>query len=153
MLALTETAPWGTAIIHHGKYIENRVWAPSPDLIGKRFAIHQGKTLDEDALVTVQMLCVEFPPACELPMGALVGTVKLQGYVWIDGKQIEWRGCDPLPDAALDRIMRSQWRNPDATHLWCLNDPRALRTPIPCRGLQKLWRVPQEHIAALEACR
>jgi hypothetical protein len=152
MLALTEQAPWGTAIIHFLKFIENRTWAPPDSLIGKRFAIHQGKTLDDDALTVLQFeLCTDFPVKSDIPLGVFLGTVKLQGYVHVSNGSAEWHGCEPLRAGALARIMRSSWRNETASHLWCLKEPRALKTPIPCRGLQKLWHVPAEHVRALEA--
>jgi len=46
VLALTLWQPWATLIALGHKDIENREWAPPQHLIGKRFAIHAGKTVE-----------------------------------------------------------------------------------------------------------
>lgn len=48
MKALTLWRPWGYIIAHHGKRIENRPWMPPASLLGRQFAIHQGKRWDKD---------------------------------------------------------------------------------------------------------
>ena len=155
MLSLTLTPPWGTAIMRFGKFIENRMWAPPAALLGQRFAIHQGKTLDEDALDDLIDMCPGFPEeeAIQPEIGGFLGTVELHGFVWFRGGQPQWSGASPLAPGALDKIVHSKWRNPTASHLWCLRLPLLLATMVPCRGLQKLWHVPEQHLAALEACR
>jgi hypothetical protein len=155
MQALTEIAPWGSAIIRpeplKAKWIENRMWAPPRSLIGSRIAIHQGKQFDEDAYDAVRDILEDFAPMGELPLGAFLGTVLLFGYVHVEGKSIEVRTMEKVSSNALSKILGSPWRNAEATHLWLLKDPRALAAPIPCRGMQKLWNVPPEHLPALEA--
>jgi hypothetical protein len=152
MHALTETGPWGSAIILGFKPIENRTWAPPKTLIGQRFVIHQGKEFDAAAWDFCRELVPEFPEVT--PSGALLGTVKLRGYVRVDAAKgfavAQWHGPENVAGKELDAILASPWRNPDASHLWCLSDPRPLATPIPCKGMQRLWRVPAEHTPALE---
>lgn len=41
--ALTEQQPWGWAIAHAGKRVENRTWAPPRAVIGKTIAVHGGR--------------------------------------------------------------------------------------------------------------
>ena len=35
--------PWPWAILHAGKRIENRTWAPPVEMIGQRFLLHAAK--------------------------------------------------------------------------------------------------------------
>lgn len=151
MLALTEVAPWGSAIMR-SKWIENRSWAPPHDLVGKRFAVHQGKTVDAEAILDVQGLIPGFPSHGH-PLGAFLGTVLLFGFVQVgpEDRPVYWRSWRPLTGAQMKRILKSEWRNPEASHLWLLKDPRPLDEPLPCRGMQKLWAVPAEYLPALEA--
>ena len=58
------------------------------------------------------------------PGGALLGVVDVVGCRWDAG-----RGC----------------------YAWQLARPRRLASPILCKGKQKFWNVPAEHLPALEA--
>lgn len=142
MLALTLIQPWATAIMTLGKDVENRPWSPSPKQLrpGRRFAIHAGAKLDRDI---AGMLDVEFDADYDAlvaaPRGALLGTVELVGFF---GRVVP-------PELA--GYERSRWRDSDERYGWALREPRLLPAPIPCKGALGLWRVPSEHVAALEA--
>lgn len=127
MLALTIWQPWATLIALGHKDIENRDWAPPRHLIGKRFAIHAGKTVEKG-------VAEEYPELLAgkaIPAGAIIATAELRGvltqslrktdgvgsyrkYDWFVGK-FGWH---------LDRIIRFE--------------------PVECRGAQGLWPVPPE---------
>ncbi len=131
MLALTVHQPWAWAIIHGGrlrKDVENRSWKPPAALIGQRIAIHASKTFDRYCGQTLALLgiTIEWPPGYEY--GAIIGTVKV---VRCEGNH------------------QSAWAIPDQWH-WVLSDPIALDKPIPCRGYQGLWNVPEEIVTAME---
>lgn len=123
MLALSLWQPWATAVIDHGKDVENRVWAPPARVIGQRIAIHAGRRVDAAALDQARAAGYELPDP--LPAGVLLGTVRL-----VDAHHASAcrAGCSP-------------WAEPGVHH-WVLTDPRPLARPVPCRGFQRLWTVP-----------
>jgi hypothetical protein len=113
MLAVTVRQPWAWAIVCAGKDIENRSWANRH--VTGTIAIHAGFGLDSlDELPRG----VRRPITAELVHGAIVGVVDVVGVV---------------------RRHRSKWfRGPLG---WKLQNPRALRRPIRCKGRLGLWIV------------
>lgn len=120
MRALTVWQPWAHCIAHLGKPLENRDWPPPVWLLGKRLAIHAGKTLDREACELIEELFDLRLPAT-YPHGAIVAVVTVPGAVteseseWFSGK-----------------------------YGWLLKDKVALPTPVPCRGAQGLWNLPAD---------
>ena len=89
MHALTLIQPWATAIMQFGKDIENRPWAPWPDVIGKRIAIHAGKKVDTSDTWNLMHELGGFKGDLLMPpKGCILGTVELVGAV-----RIEAEGC------------------------------------------------------------
>jgi len=130
--AITVCQPWAWAIFGPKRF-ENRRW--KTDYRGP-LLIHAGKSTEwmEPGLAALKRLGIT-PPA-ELPMGAIVGRVEL---------------VDCLP-------VREFPRDPFASGpiCWCLARPRRLLTPIPYKGAQGLFGVPDRVLAAAEwepACR
>jgi hypothetical protein len=115
------------AIMHHGKNIENRTWAPERTLkIGDRFAIHNAKKIDPAGVTQVMEILIGTRTAFAMDMdelcgrpGVILGTVRFCGT--ISGGSSTWFS-GPIG--------------------WMLADPRPLREPIVCLGQQRLWRVP-----------
>lgn len=154
MKALTLIQPWATAIMTLGKDVENRPWAPSEKVlpIGGRFAIHAGVKLDQHSLESLleYALWPHDKPTTGLPKGALLGTVELAAVVEAPATGTS-RVCI-WGDEEIGALAReSPWHAPLARYHWCIREPRLLTTPIPCKGALGLWRVPVEHVAALEA--
>lgn len=160
MLALTLIQPWATAIVEMGKDVENRPWAPSPKQLkpGQRFAIHAGAKLDRKDAWDLQS---QLPPYSvdidAMPRRALLGTVELVGFLSYDGiypralfEDAERSRCG-LSEWQIQHVMDSRWRAAGTPCAWLLRNPRLLPQPIPCQGSLGLWRVPVEHVAALEA--
>lgn len=117
-IALTIWQPWAWAIIHAGKDIENRSWAPGVSL-PQRLAIHAGKTFDDRAYEFLQDLCsVRVPDRKDFALGAILGTVLLAGW---------------------SRESTSPWFAGPVG--WQLKEPLACE-PIFCRGAQGLWAPP-----------
>lgn len=125
MKALTICQPYAELIARGDKPIENRTW---PTSYRGPLVIHAGKSRDwlngekwEDAL----------------PFGAMVATATLVECLHLnhpDGGQ-NWPDC-----------WRSLARHEHANGPWCwiLAGVQRLPEPIPYRGMQGLWDVPDE---------
>lgn len=147
MKALTLRHPWAWAICCAGKRIENRTWSP-PLRVGEKFAIHGGKfplgaddkphgaketEYVEDITETVRELSEQ-----KLLPGGLISLRMLSGYVGIvavatfGGTVTESSSpwfCGPIG--------------------WALSDVLALPRPVPCKGAQGLWTVPEDVLSAM----
>lgn len=176
MKAATFIQPWASAVFY-GKDVENREKRPPQGLVGRRFAIHAGMKDDTDdrwnllhqlerqtraptwfqtaqdrnraraVSRTIEALAAAHR-ARTLPRGALVGTVRLLGFVNARG---EGEAVDDAHWARLRQALTSRWRAPGSRWHWVLEEPLMLATPIPCQGALGLWNVPPVHVPALEA--
>lgn len=127
MRALTLWQPWAWAIAHAGKRIENRNWPPPRWIIGEEIAIHAGKKIDKDD--AFDLLDELEHDDVDFVLGAVVAVATVKG--WVDSMseehpQAKWF-CGPCG--------------------WVLVDVVPLRSPVPCRGYQKLWNLPDEVMA------
>lgn len=117
--------------LHHDKTVENRSWAPPRTPL--RIAVHAGRTVDREAVAALTRGRFELPDY--LLTEGLVGTVLITGA----------HQATACPDGAGCQ----QWGVLTGWH-WTLADPRPLTTPVPARGLQKLWRLDPDQIRPLE---
>lgn len=154
MFALTLHRPWPFAIFHlppeRAKPVENRDWPPPAGLVGERFAIHSGKVFDKHAAADIAER-FELPPLEENPLATatgVAGTVELWGWVRATEslfperrELIEFHGKVTREQA--ERLIRNEWFG--GPYGWVLAKRRALATPVPCNGMQKIWRV-DEHV-------
>ena len=124
MKALTLYAPWGYAIAHLNKRLENRGWIPPKSVLGQRIAIHTGKVVDRDAVAALQNQLGTMLP--ELPTSCIECTAVVKGWI---------------AKLAEDHPQRIWYAGGKA---WVLDDVITLPHPIPCRGAQGLWAVPPE---------
>lgn len=142
--ALTVQQPWGHAIIHGGKNVENRtqVWGYRGPL-----AIHAGRRDSQrgwESPLVRQALGVHEGGVVDggLEYGAVIGVVDLVDCHPDAGC------CSPWGESAYvehgGRVRRR------ITHL-VLQDPRPLPEPIPCRGALGLWILPPGVAAAVAA--
>ena len=131
-LALTLWQPWATAVVKHGKRIENRVWKPSPKILAERpvIAIHAGKKFEAAGLewCVARGIPREFLDKNIVPMGAIVGTARV----------VDITTNSP-----------SQWWIP-GQYGWVLEEITSLDVPIPCVGAMGLWTLPGDIQDALE---
>lgn len=140
LLALTLHRPWDWAILEGHKPVENRKWPPPQWLIGKRLAIHSGLTYDEDGADWIQLNFghLSVPEKAEMRdwAGHIVGLVTLTGF---------------FKAGQLDLLNRPRGRDAWAFGPWCweVSDPVKLQRPVRVRGAQKLWRVPDDALAAI----
>lgn len=176
MKALTLWQPWSWAIAHAGKRVENRTWAPPASVIGQRVAIHAGLRLDKAAAEALigDLMHRWDPGGCRAPMSA---AVRLQGLMLgecgglvhgavesvatiagalllerntpgvVSGIVRNGRHGD-LNCAATRAVFDSPWRVPGMWS-WVLTDVIALPEPVPCRGAQGLWTLPEDVEAAV----
>jgi hypothetical protein len=135
--ALTLWQPWAHAVAHLGKDVENRTWKPWPSVIGTRIAIHAAAKVDHlyeaaaerhIARVAYHQLLNADLARGPLPRGVIVATARVTGFVHESESP------------------RSPWFG--GPYGWTLDEVIALPAPVPCRGAQGLWRVPDD-VAAL----
>lgn len=126
MRILTVRQPWAAAFFvapNIAKDVENRTW--SPGAVG-RIAIHAGRTVDEDALLTVGR-----PRILDKSRGVILGTVEITSYHRAGTPACMSLFCDANPWATFDADGRT-WH-------WMVEHARRFMTPIPCRGNLGLW--------------
>ena len=131
MRALSIHQPWAWAILQAGKTVENRTWSTKyrgPSLVHAskcRASYDQEKPLDWKA-----MYGVELPPWEELVTGAVVGVVDL---------------VDCVSPTSSRAIRLNPWT--EGPVCWVLANPRPLPQPVPFRGAQLLFEVPDELVS------
>lgn len=124
MKVLTIWQPWAACIAHGPKRVENRTWAPP-----KRWrfpfelAIHAAKVAQPDEAQTIIDLVRIWPRVVSLPIerGAVLAIASVVAVGEPDGNH--W-AFGPV--------------------CWQLDNVRTLREPVPCRGAQRLWTLPDE---------
>jgi hypothetical protein len=127
LLALTLHRPWSVLITKGLKDLENRSWSPEPLLRpGEWFAIHAGQKYDLACQMMAQRLGLDLgvffdEPPSNRP-GHIVAVAQYGGFV---------------------RETTNPWFFGPPHVGWLL--PQVVEVePIPCRGAQKLWYVPEE---------
>lgn len=113
-MILTVKQPWATALIAHGKDVENRSW---PTYYRGWVLVHAGKSID-----TVVPPRYNLPDPMTLPLGSVIGAIYLR-----DSR----------------RNVPSVWAEPGCWH-WRhdLAFALTLPAPIPWRGMQGLLAAP-----------
>lgn len=122
--ALSVHQPWAHAIMHLGKNVENRTWGTE---WRGWLVIHASKAIksyDREARLDWKGLYgVELPEADKMTFGAILGAVKLVDVA-------KW-------------VPASRWSEYGSVK-WILEDPRPLEKPIPFRGRQGLFALPED---------
>lgn len=154
MLALTLWQPWAWSILHLpesvAKPVENRDWMPPASVVGTRIALHGGKRYDGEAAWTIARhagACLPMPRGTPSDRASgILGTVRLVGVIERQRGRLELVAGD-WGDVTRERA--TPWFV--GRYGWLVDERRVLDVPIPCRGLQKLWTVPDELVARLAA--
>lgn len=133
MRALTLWQPMAWAVAAGHKPVENRGWPPPDWIIGERVAIHAGQRWNRGHALYVDKRA-PLPPRDALVYGAVIATAVIDPAV-----------TDP---ALLNLHERMWWMGPVG---WPLRDVIRLHQPVPCRGYQKLWRLPEDVEAQVRA--
>ena len=144
MQAITLWPEWSWAILNLGKDVENRCWPLPPKLIGVALALHAGRNVGGQPGAR----------AYERGCAALRQMAARAGHD--PGPLAEWythmrRDLDAQAGAivAVVRFGRSvrnsasHWAVPHEYH-WPIAELFPLPHPVRCRGLQRLWPVPDE---------
>lgn len=135
MFALTLKHPWPCAVARWGKDIENRTWAPYSSQLspGDWFAIHGGAEprgkVRREAEVDLRYLRMRKLAPRDIPLedATLTGIVAVCRF---DGTV---------------RNSESPWFHGPSG--WVLGRTVALPEPVPCKGAQGLWTLPEEVLA------
>ena len=139
MRCLSIHQPWCYAILHQGKAVENRTW---PTRYRGPLLVHASKSrASYDAQspdIWRERYGVDLPPWDSLVKGAIIGVVELADCVPASGegltdRQRDWLASHPFTEGPV---------------CWVLKNPRAFAEPIPFRGAQGLFDVPDEVVAA-----
>lgn len=140
MRALSVHQPWAFAILHLGKNVENRRWQTTHR---GPLLVHASKSRSsydrQQPDLWRRRFGVALPPWEELAAGALVGVVDVVGCVrpdWVLPERVEVPGLGECP-----------WADPGGW-CWVLADPRPFPEPVPYRGAQLLFHVPDDAIPA-----
>lgn len=134
--------PWSDWLIEGVKDIENRPFAPRPEVIGKYIVIHATKNVPPEERVqgkALRDICKRTgaKPVPNPVYGAVIGIVRVVGYVVPPAFPI----LPPNP------ATRSPWFTGPAG--WLIEGARRLKTPIVLNGARRLWRTPLHVIEAI----
>jgi activating signal cointegrator 1 len=149
MKALSLNQPWATLVALGEKKIETRSWKPS------RFgtiAIHASKGFPKRA----KAICgenyfleafrrLDFSPD-NLPLGAIIGTVEVVGYLQSEVFRFEHELHEMLFEPYGIEFTEKEKAFGDYSanrYGWILKNPRMLAKPVPCKGALSLWEVPR----------
>lgn len=170
MKALSFRQPWGFAVTHLGKRIENRVWRwlkhghakfieahPKP---GEYFAIHASSTKPEDydiaGVEQAAGIARNGLPEQAFLKGQIIGVAQVVDVLRSNGEIVDGTADKPFPHYVMceeDRIryladeshtltqLLNWWLGPFAL---VLDHVRVLPTPIPASGALEFWVVPPE---------
>jgi hypothetical protein len=137
MRALTLWQSWAWAVAAGGKAVENRPWPPPRNMLGVPFALHAGKRWDPDGEDFIRKL-TGIPAGDPLveSRGAVIGIATVERIVRADALP----GTDQHPET-LTVDQRPWFFGP---YGWVLRDVTHLARPVPCRGFQMLWTLPDD---------
>jgi hypothetical protein len=133
--------PWASLIIHGHKLIETRGWPAPTSLIGQRIGIAatarltskqrvvSGSLSFRNHYIETGLLSLE-----ELPLGCLLGTVRLHSCHLIDKNELS---------KLTDKEQTFGWYE-IGRYAWHLVEPRVLAKPTPVKGAQRLWEYSYE---------
>jgi hypothetical protein len=145
-LSVYQPVGWAMVTPHpHQKRVENRMWPPPRafrnSLFPLELAIHAGATWDTDYETFVRGALGHPPdwafPAAARVSGAIIGVAVVDGCVYSHDRAEGAAQVEASPG------WEGQGRWFIGPYGWLLRDIIAI-DPLPCRGFQKLWRLPAE---------
>lgn len=146
MKALALWQPWASLVVLGAKTVETRGWAAPPHLLGETVAIHATLTKDHLGFCEEEPFSFYVPEPDQLPLGAIVGTVKIKrtGPITEDGSLKLQRMA---PEEYAFGAYSGPWMGSDFEQRYAivLEEPFRLPEPIPCKGMQgRYFNVPPE---------
>lgn len=142
--AISLWQPWASLIFTGDKLHETRAYPPPAKHLGQRIAIHAARRLptEDEVKLGLHLLCEHNWGArsawrTTLPRGVILGTALLVEAIKTDHRQ-------PGPvDLVAGDWSRGRWA-------WQLGDVQALREPVPWKGKQGWFAVPESALAMEE---
>ncbi len=152
MKALTLWQPWATLCVipaegtttgRRAKKYETRSWGPPASMIGQRVAIHAAATPAHLDVCGSEHFRQALAGA-DTPLGVIVGTavIKAAGVMFLHNIQ-------RLARESPREIAFGLWL--PGRYYWQLGDVERLAEPVPARGMQKLWTLPDDVLEAVKA--
>lgn len=141
LLALTLYPEWAYAIAHLGKRVENRTWKRD-SMVGQMLAIHGGKNIggapkQDWAYHATGMIGVAKAAGAPMPDPITLRSLLEQGQgIVAVARVVRFVRQLRLDDPAAPWFF-GPWG-------WMLDQVRVLPRPVPCRGSQGLWPVPDD---------
>ena len=147
MKAISLWQPWASLIAIGAKRVETRSWAPPVSMIGSRIAIHAAKhRTDSETIASLLLPVAKATGACvgdtliwlaNLPRGEIVCTVRVVCAKQVSNLTPEWTRALSEQERAFGDYGTGRWG-------WVLDDVVKLPQPIPYRGAQGPFNVPDE---------
>jgi hypothetical protein len=149
MRALSLWQPWATLVVAGAKRFETRSWATS---YRGPLLIHAAKKKDIDSLELCKaepfrsaLITAGIDFIRNLPFGALLGTVELVRCLRTESAISEWSVYED--GAAETYAVEIEFGDySPGRFAWELRDPKRFAEPVPYRGRQQLFDVPDELI-------
>lgn len=141
MKALSFSQPWLWAVLHAGKHVENRPWAPPISMIEQRIALHAAASWDA---------APKYPSKGDLHSVQLrtpIGCLLAYGFEPPSRRALYETGVI-VATAVIDRVVTEDRTLPTDQKRWffgpfgwILRDIRLLTTPVVATGKLGLWEV------------
>lgn len=135
MKALTLWQPWASLMAEGAKHIETRSWWPPRNQLRTLIAIHAGMGADIEFRKDPEVRAA-LPRGHVSPRGALVAVGYLSGAV----------NTEAVPPTLLEGEERFGDYTPGRV-AWLFTHIQKLPEPIPMKGHQGLWTIPEEDLA------
>lgn len=146
--ALTLTQPWAGLVASGIKLIENRPRSMiKVEDFGKPFAIHASREISKQAMRRIIEIAPELCDPTRNPWFELgARTSAIVGVATIDRMIRCSTSGTPVAGQLFDQLeaLGDQRRWFFGPVGYVLRDVRALKTPIPCRGFQGFWTMPDD---------
>lgn len=132
--AISLWQPMAWAIAHGTKRIENRTWKFPPRFTGATVAVHAAKKFDRAyAEFICDLMGVDALPEAAKEQGSIIGVMRLVRCI---------TGTPNLFTSNDDPLLDDAWFMGPVG--WVVDEVIALPHPIPCRGYQQFWRIPDD---------
>lgn len=144
MKALPLWQPWASLVAGGAKRIETRHWKAPAWLVGQRIAIHATKRTTELWICELHPFTEYIDDAKALPLGAIVATATLAR-------------CAPMTEQGIAKLQAEQPHEHAfgnyavGRFAWVLHDVERLPEPIPFRGAQGVFDVPDHLLTGATA--
>jgi hypothetical protein len=127
--------PWASLVAIEAKRIETRHWPAPASLVGQRIGIHAAKTTAHLRICSEWPFSEHIADPRALPLGAVVATAVLARC-----REITSEGAALLEER--DREEAAFGLYAPGRFAWVLSDVAALDDPLPFRGSQGFFDVP-----------